>query len=84
MKDCYFSRLVEFAHFDGTMEIPYISRPSEYIIPKGMVPFSQWQNCIDYDYFVCFYEEDDEFFDFLNSPATDHPVIYSQDLEKSA
>ena len=57
MKDCYFSRLVEFAHFDGTMEIPHISRPLEFIIPKGMVPFSQRQKCIDYDYFVCFYEE---------------------------
>ena len=51
MKDCYFSRLVEFAHFDGTMEIPHISRPLEFIIPKGMVPFSQRQKCIDYDYF---------------------------------
>ena len=79
MKDCYYSRLVEFAHFDGIMEIPYISRPNEFIIPEGLVPFSKRHYCSNSNYFICFYENDDEFIDFLISPEK-----YLDDLKKFA
>ncbi len=50
--------LIETAFFDGKFEIPHIDGPEQFIIPKGMVPFSQRSRSHDKEDFVCFYEHD--------------------------
>lgn len=53
--------LVETAFFDGKFEIPHIDAPSEIIIPKGMVPFSCRERSVNFEDYVCFYENDINF-----------------------
>lgn len=77
MREDYYSQLSEFAHFSGIMEIPIIHKPERIVIPKRIVPFSQRNRCNPDESFVCFYEDDKLFIDFLN-----HPEAYLDDLKR--
>lgn len=63
--DGFRADLVETAFFDGSMEIPMIEKPSEIIIPKGLVPFSNRKRDASHQCFICFYEHDIRFRDCL-------------------
>ena len=70
--DGFRADLVTEAIFDGIMEIPTILKPSEFIIPKGMVPFSCRHRSAAPGEFIVFYEHDLRFTDILT--ATDHYI----------
>lgn len=69
--------LVETAFFDGDLEIPHIDAPDKFIIPKGMVPFSQRERDSSHEKFVCFYENDINFRKILT-----HTENYVDDLKR--
>ena len=70
--DGFRADLVTEAVFDGTLEIPTIFKPSEFIIPEGMVPFScRHRNTTQGD-FIVFYEHDMRFTEILT--ATDRYI----------
>lgn len=83
--DGFRADLVETANFDGIFEIPTIQKPDNFIIPKGIVPFSERNKDKEHAYFVGFYEHDIKFRDCLT--ATDefiddlslHPGIITPD-----
>lgn len=60
--------LVTNAGFDGILGIPIIKRPSEFIIPSNIVPFSKRDRDNDPNAAVGFYEMDTEFADVLIDP----------------
>ena len=67
--DGFRADLVEEAIFAGKIEIPTIFKPSKFIIPEGIVPFS-YRNRIDGSgKFLAFYEHDIKFNDVIS--ATD-------------
>ena len=72
IEDGFRPDLVENAFFAGTFEIPVIEKPTELVIPKGMVPFSSRKRDSNHEFFVCFYEHDCKFFDVIN--ATDNYI----------
>lgn len=39
--DGFNAELVENAIFTGLLEIPLVKKPTEFIIPKSMIPFSE-------------------------------------------
>ena len=67
--DGFRADLVETAFFDGVFEIPIIEKPTQIIIPEGLIPFSIREQDKYHKFFVCFYEYDTRFFDCLT--ATD-------------
>ena len=69
--------LVERAFFDGVFEIPHINAPDKMIIPNGMVPFSVRERSLDYEDFVCFYENDIDFREILTNTED-----YVEDLRR--
>ncbi len=69
--------LVERAFFDGIFEIPHINAPDKMIIPNGMVPFSVRERSLDYEDFVCFYENDIDFREILTNTED-----YVEDLRR--
>ena len=56
------------AEFDGIFEMPVIRKPSKYIIPKNLVPFSKMTKADPKSFAVCAYENDSEFRDILLHP----------------
>lgn len=56
------------ADFDGILGIPIIKRPSEFVIPSSIIPFSKRNRDADPDLAVGFYEMDTEFADVLINP----------------
>ncbi|WP_082440346.1 DUF4417 domain-containing protein [Bifidobacterium aesculapii] len=60
--------LVAGADFDGILGIPIIKRPSEFVIPSSIIPFSKRNRDADPDLAVGFYEMDVEFADVLINP----------------
>ncbi|WP_219895821.1 DUF4417 domain-containing protein [Bifidobacterium callitrichos] len=60
--------LVAGADFDGVLGIPIIKRPSEFIIPSDIIPFSKRNRDANPDLAVGFYEMDTEFADVLITP----------------
>ncbi|MGN1344674.1 MAG: DUF4417 domain-containing protein [Traorella sp.] len=71
--------LISTAFFDGNLEIPHINGPEEYVIPKGMVPFSIRERSLKlgFDDFVCFYENDINFRELIT-----HTEDYIEDLKR--
>lgn len=65
--DGFNSELVETAAFTGLLEIPLIKKPSEFIVPKSMIPFSERGKSKKREEFVCFYEHDIRFRDILTA-----------------
>ncbi len=65
--DGFNAELVETAIFTGLLEIPLIKNPSEFIIPKGMIPFTECNKSETHEEFVCFYEHDLCFRDILTA-----------------
>ena len=72
-------KLVAGAIFDGNLEIPIIEKPSRFIIPSAIVPFSRRNLVSDYNAAVGFYEMDELFADVLI-----HPNNYIEDLSRYA
>lgn len=62
------SELVETAFFEGLFEMPKLYQLKEFIIPKGIVPFSQRKKSKNFEDFIAFYEPDVNFGDFLRNP----------------
>lgn len=65
--DGFNAELVENAIFTGLLEIPLIRKPSEFIIPKSMIPFSERNKSVNHEEFICFYEHDIRFRDILTA-----------------
>lgn len=65
--DGFNAELVENAVFTGLLEIPLIKNPSEIIIPKSMIPFSERNKSESREEFICFYEHDIRFRDILTA-----------------
>ncbi|MCD8293811.1 MAG: DUF4417 domain-containing protein [Clostridia bacterium] len=61
------SRLIEGADIDGPWGFPIIKKPSQYIIPKNIVPFSRRSKASHEDA-ICFHEYDPVFADVLIHP----------------
>lgn len=61
------SKLIEGASLDGPWGIPIIKKPSKYIIPKNLVPFSRRSRATERDA-ICFHEYDPVFADVLIHP----------------
>ncbi len=66
--DGFSAHLVETAFFDGIFEIPFIEKPEKIVIPNGLVPFTSRKSDKNHENFVCFYEHDIKFRDFILSP----------------
>jgi len=60
--------LVAGAKFDGVFEIPIIERPSQLIVPKDIIPFSEREKVADYDVALGFHVMDVKFAEVLISP----------------
>lgn len=75
--DGYNAQLVENATFDGIFEIPTITKPDKMIVPLNLVPFSMMQKEKDHSCFVCFYEHDSKFKNFIQ-----HPQLYLKELRQ--
>ena len=71
--------LVEGARFDGVFEMPMIEKPSHFLIPKQIVPFSKRNEAVYQDAAVGFYEMDIFFSDVLA-----HPQKYIEDFRRFA
>lgn len=65
--DGFNAELVENAIFTGLLEIPLVKKPTEFIIPKSMIPFSERRKSKKHEEFVCFYEHDIRFRDILTA-----------------
>ncbi|MCD8307023.1 MAG: DUF4417 domain-containing protein [Clostridia bacterium] len=61
------SKLIEGAELDGPWGIPIIKKPSKYIIPENLVPFSRRNRASEKDA-ICFHEYDIVFADVLIHP----------------
>lgn len=64
--DGFNAELVEGATFCTLFEIPLIKRPSSFIIPSRIIPFSQRHKSKDFSEFVAFYEHDVHFAEILS------------------
>ena len=73
--DGFNAEFVETAIFDGILEMPVINKPSEIIIPKGIIPFSKRDYSINYNEFIGFYEYDIRFADVLRNPEKYYDII---------
>lgn len=71
--------LVAGAKFDGVLEIPIIEKPSHFIIPSIIVPFSERHRVSDPNAAIGFYEMDNKFGDLLRNPD-----LYLEDLKRFA
>ena len=72
-KDVFKSFLLKNAKYDGIFEIPTI----EYGIfrPKKLILFSKCLSSIDYEAWVCFYEDDAAFERVWNNPRKYLPIL---------
>lgn len=66
--DGFRPELVESARFDGFSEIPIVEKPTDIVIPEGLVPFSNRKRDLEHKNFVCFYEHDVRFRDCIVNP----------------
>lgn len=67
--DGFMPNLIPGTEFDGEFEIPIIKPINEIVIPTKIVPFSH-RNSVENpkEYFICFYEHDEKFFDVIRNP----------------
>ncbi len=72
-KDVFHAFLVQNAEYDGRIEIPIIKASSD--IPNRVILFSKAISCIDYDQWVCFYEDDVSFERIWNNPNKYLPIL---------
>lgn len=77
--DGFNSELVKDAIFTGMLEIPLIKRPTELIIPKGLIPFSQCRKSNQYEKFICFYEHDLLFREILTTTKDHFEILHRFD-----
>ena len=68
MDDGFRPELVAGASFDGILEIPVIHKPNEILIPRNIVPFSQFNSVGGSGYAVSFNDMDLAFSDAIRSP----------------
>lgn len=72
----FFSKKAEFT---GYFDIPVIKPTKEIIEPRQVIPFSRAIYCVDNsmlsDCFICFYEDDGLFMDFLQHPKKYFPLL---------
>lgn len=73
--DGFSAHLVAKSRFDGIMEIPFIEKPCEIVIPDGMIPFSKAHRAKNFSDFVVFYEHDLAFADVLMSTEEYLPLL---------
>lgn len=72
--------LVQGVHWDGFLEIPTITKPSYFLTPKMIVPFSQRNRCGNpKDCMICFNE-----MDFRWSEILIQPEAFIDDLQRFA
>ena len=66
--DGFSPQLVETALFAGILEIPILETLNEFIVPTGLIPYSQIKKSKDNSEFVHFYENDFKFKEVIESP----------------
>ena len=75
--DGFRADLVRTAEFCGIFELPALSPPKPFVIPKDTIPFSLRNQTKDYSEFIIFYEHDIRFADLLENTISTSLLTFS-------